>query len=63
MTHITCRLTVKYRDQLQHPMLGNRVLATFTFITYLDYMLALMTCQLVSVDRITQIFMGFRRTT
>jgi len=31
MTHVTCRLTVKNRDQLRNPALGNRVRATFTF--------------------------------
>ena len=31
MTHVTCRLTAKNRDQLQNPTLGNRVWATFTF--------------------------------
>ena len=31
MTHATCRLTAKYRDQLRNPMLGNRVWATFKF--------------------------------
>jgi len=31
MTHITCRLTAEYRDQLRNPTLGNRVWATFTF--------------------------------
>jgi len=31
MTHITCRLTAKNRDQLWNPTLGNRVWATFTF--------------------------------
>ena len=29
MTHMTCRLTAKNRDQLQNPTLGNRVWATF----------------------------------
>jgi len=29
MTHVTCRQTAKYRDQLQNPTLGNRVWATF----------------------------------
>ena len=29
MTHITCRLTAKNRDQLRNPTLGNRVWATF----------------------------------
>jgi len=32
MTHITCRLTARYRDQLLNPTLGNRVWATFTFL-------------------------------
>ena len=31
MTHVNCRLTVKNRDQLRNPTLGNRVWATFTF--------------------------------
>jgi len=31
MTHVTCRLTEKNRDQLRKPTLGNRVWATFTF--------------------------------
>ena len=29
MTHVTCRLTAKNRDQLRNPTLGNRVLAPF----------------------------------
>ena len=29
MTHVTCRLTAKNRDQLRIPALGNRVRATF----------------------------------
>ena len=31
MTHVTCRLTAKNRDQLRNPTLGNHVWATFTF--------------------------------
>jgi len=31
MTRITCRLTVKNRDQPRNPTLGNRVWAAFTF--------------------------------
>jgi len=31
MTHVTCRLTAKNRDQVRNPTLGNRVWATFTF--------------------------------
>jgi len=33
MTHVTYRLTAKNRDQLRNPSLGNRVWATFTFIS------------------------------
>ena len=33
MTHVTCRLTAKNRDQLRNPTLGNRVRASFTFFT------------------------------
>jgi len=33
MTHVTCRLTAKNRDQLRDPTLGNRVWATFTLFT------------------------------
>ena len=32
MTHVTCRLTAKNRDQLRNHTLGNRVWATFTFL-------------------------------
>jgi len=31
MTHVTCRLTAKSRDQLRNATLGNRVRAAFTF--------------------------------
>jgi len=31
MTHITCRLTAKDRDQFRNPTLRNQVWATFTF--------------------------------
>jgi len=34
MTHITCRLTAKNRDQRRNPTLGNRVWATFTFFIF-----------------------------
>jgi len=33
MSHVTCRLTAKNRDQLRKPTLGNRVWATFIFFT------------------------------
>jgi len=29
--HVTCRLTAKNQDQLQNPMLGNRIWASFLF--------------------------------
>ena len=32
MTHVTCRLTTKNRDQLRNSTLGTRVWATFTFL-------------------------------
>jgi len=32
MTHVTCRLTAKNRDQLRNPTLGKRVRATFAFL-------------------------------
>jgi len=32
VTHVTCRLTAKNRDQLRNPALGNRVWASFTFL-------------------------------
>jgi len=34
MTHVTCRLTAKNRDQLRNPTLGNRVWATFKKIIH-----------------------------
>jgi len=32
MTHITCRLTAKNRDQLRNSTLGNRVYAAFALL-------------------------------
>jgi len=34
LTHITCRLTAKHRDQLRNPKLCNRVWATYTFYPF-----------------------------
>ena len=34
MTHVTCRLAAMNRDRLRNPTLGNRVWATFTFLSY-----------------------------
>ena len=39
MTHVTCRLTAKNRDQLRNPTLGNRVWASFTFFNVLTFLL------------------------
>jgi len=36
MTHVTCRLAAKNRDQLLNHTLGNRMWATFTFLKFLD---------------------------
>jgi len=35
MTHATCRLTAKNRDQLRNPTVGNRVRTTITFFELL----------------------------
>jgi len=35
MTHVTCRLTAKNRDQLRNPTLGNQVWATFSHYLFL----------------------------
>jgi len=40
MTHVTCRLTAKNRDQLRKPTLGNRAWANF----FTFYLLILLTC-------------------
>jgi len=38
MTHVTCRLTAKNRDQVRNPILGNRVWANFTFTVLSDWL-------------------------
>jgi len=48
MTHVTCRLTAKDRDQLRNPTLGNRVWASFTF--FIGNVYCLFACS-VSIDR------------
>jgi len=35
MTHVTCRLTAKNRDELRNHTLGNRVCAKFTFFRWI----------------------------
>ena len=37
MTHVTCRLTAKNRDQLRNPTLGSRVWATFPFFIFIRH--------------------------
>jgi len=37
MTHVTCRLTAKTRDQLRNPKLGNRVRGYLYLLFYLMY--------------------------
>jgi len=37
MTHVTCRLTAKNRDQPRNPTLSNRVWVTFTFLLFLTF--------------------------
>jgi len=60
MTHVTCQLTAKNRDQLGNPTLDNRVWATFTFSTtqrkawiekliQIDHLRSLCVCQCVSL--------------
>jgi len=36
MTHVTCRLTAKNRDQLRNPTLSNRVIRVWATLTYLQ---------------------------
>jgi len=50
MTHITCRLTAKNRDQLRNPTLGSRVWATFFIVLY-----PLNGDRVVSVDSVTSL--------
>jgi len=40
MTHVTCRLTAKNRDQLRNPTFGNRVWASFTLPFYVQNVIA-----------------------
>jgi len=51
MTHVTCRLTAKNRDQLRNPTLCNRVWATFFLFSLLSLRrtLAMAGCIVVSV--------------
>ena len=46
MTHVTCRLTAKNRDQLRNLTLGNRVWATFLHVNlvYLNINLDFLVC-------------------
>jgi len=60
MTYVTCRLTIKNRDQLRNPTVGNRVWATFTeerndFMCLLDGYLLIYTYKSLSGDVTTLI--------
>ena len=50
MTHVTCRLTAKNRDQLRNTTLGNRVWASFTFRTCIKVYLHMLFCSLAVLD-------------
>ena len=52
MTHVTCRLTAKIRDQVRKPTFVNPVRATFTFFTLC------MPTTVVYNDRHTSVEMG-----
>ena len=39
MTHVTCKLTAKNRDQLRNPTLGNRVWVSFTTLVIIILLL------------------------
>ena len=44
MTHVTCRLTAKNRDQLRNPTLGSRVWATLFTVFICSLLLFSKTC-------------------
>jgi len=46
VTHVTCRLTAKNRDQLRNLTLVNRVWATFTFLPFTYYLTATLCCEM-----------------
>ena len=41
MTHVTCRLTAKNRDQLRNPTLGDQAWATFFTVHHLKLFLSI----------------------
>ena len=60
MTHVTCRLTAKNRNQLRNPTLCNRVWATFTLFLFAfnfsdhpvnAWMLILANCSCTGLDQ------------
>ena len=58
MTHVTCRLTAKNRDQLRNPTLGNRVWTAFTFfyppLTYYLHLLLSLSVTRLNDNCVTQ---------
>jgi len=49
MTHVTCKLTAKNRDQLRNPTLGNRVWATFYYLILAQLIQAIRMSVLVNI--------------
>ena len=50
MTHATCMLTAKNRDQLRNPTLGNRVWATFFICVYCASIASILLCVCIQLD-------------
>ena len=72
MTHVTCRLTAKNRDQLRNPTLGSQVCATLfnitdhavsVFIVYERVHTAMKDCAVVSVAIVDSFIESFARQT
>jgi len=59
MTHVTCRLTAKNRDQLRNPTLGSQVWATFTFTLNIAVDERLQTSEIRLQDLIRDMLLGF----
>jgi len=52
ITHLTCRLTAKNRDQLRNPTLGNRVWATFAFLGSMYIIIIIIIIIIIDIIRI-----------
>jgi len=64
MTHVTCRLTAKNRDQLWNPTLGNRVWAFYMVVERKRHQLRFMynTDAAIQHTRVTHMFQKFKTT-